>query len=112
MMTKEKSAAAKEALLQELVAELKHLRGLVREVGENFILRREGEIETVISYLDGIPGSRLKHEAPQWLREIRAMKMKPGKGRLKDVKGIDELIDDLTDRVINAQGGSRPKGKG
>jgi hypothetical protein len=34
---------------EELVQELRHLRGLVRETGEQFILRREGEIETIIS---------------------------------------------------------------
>ena len=94
---------AKEALLDELTSELKHLRGLVREVGEHFILRREGEIETLISHLAAVSSGRLKHDAQQWLRDIRTIKLKPAKGRLKDLKEIDELIADLTDSVISAQ---------
>lgn len=89
--------------LDELLGELNLLRGLVREVGEGYILRREGEIETLISYLKSLSSGRLKALAPSLLQEIRRLKLKPAKGRVKDLKGIDELIEDLTDDVINAQ---------
>ena len=98
-----KNRAANGEVLEELAAELKHLRGEVREAGECFVLRREGEIETLISHLAAIPAAKLRSEAPDWLREIRGLRLKPAKGRLKDLKGIGRLIEELTDRIISAQ---------
>src|SRR5689334_12801335 len=100
---KAKSTPGRAAIMEELVAELRHLRGAVREVGEGFILRREGEIEAVISQLETVPTPLLKRESPGWLHEIRGLKLKPAKGRLKDLKEIDELIAAVTDQVITAQ---------
>ncbi len=91
------------AVLEELARELKHLRGLLREAGENFILRREGEIEAIISNLDAVPPGKLRAEAPGLLHEIHSLKVKPEKGRLKDLKGLTELIEILEERVITAQ---------
>jgi hypothetical protein len=95
------------AVLEELVQELKHLRGLVRETGEQFILRREGEIETIISNLAAVPAGKVRSEAPGLLHEIRSLKLKPAKGRIKDLKGLDNLIEELADRVISAQDGKK-----
>ena len=91
------------AVLEELVQELKHLRGLVRETGEQFILRREGEIETIISNLAAVPVGKLRREAPGLLHEIRSLRLKPDKGRIKDLKGLNGLIEELANRVISAQ---------
>jgi hypothetical protein len=91
------------AVLEELTQELKHLRGLVRETGEQFILRREGEIETIISNLAAVPAGKVRSEAPGLLHEIRSLRLKPAKGRLKDLKGLEEVIEELADRVISAQ---------
>ncbi|HEX8959941.1 MAG TPA: hypothetical protein VF775_00050 [Geobacteraceae bacterium] len=108
---KKKSSASRESVMEELVAELRHFRGAVREVGESFILRREGEIEAVISSLETVPTALLKRESAGWLHEIRGVKLKPAKGRLKDLKVIDELIEALTDQVIAAQDGKKGAGK-
>lgn len=89
--------------LQELEQELKHLRAELRETGENFILRREGEIETILSYLASLSRKSVREELPEWLRELHRLKLKPAKGRLKDLKEIDRIIEHLTDRLINAQ---------
>jgi len=106
-MVKEKIAPKKRIsngeALDELTHELKHLRGLVREAGEHFILCREGEIETIISHFAAIPPGKLRAEAPNWLHQIRSLKLKPAKGRIKDLKGIDELIEELAEQVISAQ---------
>lgn len=87
----------------DLIRELNLLRSLVRDVGEGYILRREGEIETLISYLKSLSPAGLKAVVPTLLQEIRSLKLKPAKGRIKDLKGIDELIEDLTDDVMNVQ---------
>ncbi len=86
----------------ELESELKLLRKLVREVGENSILRREGEIEALIGYLGSITPTCLKTKAPSWLKEIRLLKIKPHKGRLKDMKEIDRILAFLLDGIIDA----------
>jgi len=99
-------------LLEELGRELRHLRALVREVGESFILRREGEIEALIGHLATLPPARLRAEAEGWLRGIHGLKTKPEKGRLKDLKGIDRLLDDLAERVATAQEGRTGPGGG
>jgi len=98
-------------LLEELSDQLKHLRRLVREVGESFILRREGEIETLLAYFEALPKAKLKSQGPAWLRQISHLKLKPKKGRLKDLKEIDKSIDELLDGVIAAQEPSKKKGK-
>jgi hypothetical protein len=90
-------------LSDELELELRHLRALVREVGEHFILRHEGAIETIISNLESVPQRRLKAEMPEWLQHIRGLSLKPAKGRLKDLKGIAALIEEVTELVICAQ---------
>jgi hypothetical protein len=101
-----------EAVREELGRELRHLRALVREVGESFILRREGEIEALISNLATVPPAALRSEAAAWVRGLRGLKLKPAKGRLKDLKGIDDLIKDLAERVTSAQEGSKGGGGG
>lgn len=87
----------------ELVGKLKHLRALVREAGENFILRHEGDIETVISSLDALPAGKLRTVAPGLTKDLRKLKVKPEKGRFKDLKELNKLIEELTTRVITAQ---------
>jgi hypothetical protein len=98
--------------LAELELELRHLRVLVREVGDHFILRHEGAIETIISNLECVPQGRLKTGMPAWLQEIRGLRLKPAKGRLKDLKEIVALIEKLTEQVICAQEGRVTKHKG
>jgi hypothetical protein len=95
------------AVREELVQELKHLRSLVREIGEQFILRREGEIEAIISNLTAVPVGKLLSEAPGLLHEIRSLKLKPAKGRMKDLRGLEDVIEKLADRVISAQDGKK-----
>jgi hypothetical protein len=104
---KPKKSAKSCELLEELGRELKHLRGVVREVGENFILRREGEIEAVIASLSGVPASKLSAVASDLLRQLHNLKLKSEKGRLKDLKELDRLVAALADRVMTTQDASK-----
>ena len=97
---------------EELAREFKHLRVLVREIGENYILREEGEIETAITSLEGLTPAKLRGVAPALLAELRKLKVKPAKGRFKDLKELNRLIADLTGRVITAQDRGKGTGKG
>ncbi len=74
-------------LQAELTRELKHLRAVVREVGEACILRREGEVEALIDNLSGIPSGKLRAVANNLLHDLHSLRLKPEKGRLKDSEG-------------------------
>ena len=108
MIAKKKNS---KEVAEALQAELKFLRGMVREVGEGFILRKEGEIETLLGYLAVTPTTNLTGFAPQWLRDVRDMKVKPAKGRLKDLKRLDSLLEELLDCVIDLQEAASPARK-
>jgi hypothetical protein len=97
-----------EELQRELMAELKALRQSVREAAEGFILRKEGEIETLLDYLLKMPHGRLKGVARPWLREAHDMKLKPAKGRMKDLKKIDTLLHDLLTAIVESDGAAEP----
>jgi hypothetical protein len=98
-----KKGGAGDEQLEEFVSELKLLRTMVREVGENFILRREGEIETLLGYTQALPGKELRRRLPEWLGELRRLKLKPRKGRMRDLKEIDRLVEELTAALADAQ---------
>ncbi|HEY5953164.1 MAG TPA: hypothetical protein VIT18_02300 [Terrimicrobiaceae bacterium] len=87
-------------LRQTLLGELRTLRQTVREAGEGFILRKEGEIEALLSYLLEMRPSQVEKFGKSWLRESRDLSIKPTKGRIKDLRRIDSLLEDLLNRVI------------
>lgn len=90
-------------LRQTLFGELRSLRQTVREAGEGFILRKEGEIEALLSYLVGMNPTQVEKFGRTWLRESRDLSIKPTKGRIKDLRRIDDLLGDLLNRVIEVE---------
>ena len=86
--------------LQNLVAELKYLRGIVHDIGENLIIRKEGEIESLMSHLQTLPKSKLRRIGKTWLSEARGLNVKPAKGRLKDLHRVDRLLTSIGDAII------------
>ncbi|HZV82182.1 MAG TPA: hypothetical protein VFF53_08450 [Geobacteraceae bacterium] len=89
--------------LQDLVAELKYLRGIVHDIGENLIIRKEGEIESLISHLQTLPRAKLRRIGKEWLSDARGLNVKPAKGRLKDLHRLDRLLVSLCDAVISCE---------
>lgn len=97
---KKRAAPAKEQPLTTLILELKQLRTVVRETAENFVLSREGEIETMVEFLEGLPDCEARRlDTAPWLRELRYTPLKPEKGRIKDLKRLDGLLASLHDRI-------------
>jgi hypothetical protein len=101
-------------LRQTLLGELRTLRQTVREAGEGFILRKEGEIEALLSYLLEMRPAQVEIFGKAWLRESRDLSIKPTKGRIKDLRRIDALLEDLLNHVIDvdapaAKGPARAK---
>lgn len=95
MKRSEEQQAVRKAVAS-LEAELAHLRTVLREVGETFVANLEAEIvqlgSSVAEMQDSLKDDR---QVSQMVAEIRSLNVKPGKGRRKDFKKIDELVDRL-----------------
>jgi hypothetical protein len=91
----------REALAAELAVELARVRGLLKESGENLLARLDGEIVQLARYLSGqdLPDEKPLLPPPGRLSEMiaraKALKVKPQKGRVKDVGRIAELMKSL-----------------
>jgi hypothetical protein len=86
----------------ELLNALKAMREDLRKVTDGVLLCKEGEIEALSEYLLKMPATKIKDFASPWLRKTRDLKLKPAKGRIKDLKKIDGLLGNLLDSVIEA----------
>ena len=100
MKTSKSKQNSSDELRQTLFEELRSLRQTVREVGESFILRKEGEIEALLNYLLEMRPAQVEKFGRSWLRESRDLSLKPTKGRIKDLRRLDALLEDLLSHVI------------
>jgi hypothetical protein len=97
---KDKAGKRAADVRQELLTELHSLRGTIRDIGEGFILKKEGEIEALTGYLLTMPAGKLKAIAGNWLKESRELAVKPSKGRIRDLKKVNNLLDDLISSIV------------
>jgi hypothetical protein len=106
-MKKKKAAKADqdiEALGEELVAEISTLRIMFRDIISRFQSNLEAEMVWCINYLSAPEDEaqntiKDKHGLEELLKSLRALKLKPQKGKLKDLKKIDAAISLLATRL-------------
>jgi len=80
--------------------ELAHLRALFREVVTSYVQKREAQIERVAELVQELSRSSTSPSEQtaflqQLVDQIRELKVKPRKGRRKDVLRLDALIKEL-----------------
>ena len=92
-----------EDLLEIMGTELKLLRSTLREISAALLMRRESEIETLVGYLATMHPQKVDEIGGEWLKQLRGTTLKPAKGRLKDLKKIDLLLEKLLDLIIDHQ---------
>jgi len=70
-----------------LVLELRRLRAMFAEIAERYVANSEGEIAAVIEAVEGksLPVARVR----KMLEVVRALSVKPRKGRRKDLARIE-----------------------
>ena len=70
-----------------LVLELRRLRAMFTEIAERYVANAEGEIAAVIEVVEGrsLPAARVE----KMLEVVRALSVKPRKGRRKDLARIE-----------------------
>lgn len=94
-------ARAKDAPLQTLAREVAGLRITFREICAKFQLRAEAELAAIQEALDDAhrsadpQGARWDRFARHSLTSIRSTRLRPKKGRLKDLARISRLTTDL-----------------
>lgn len=104
-----KKLQKREDLCAELVQEISLLRDHLATTGQTYVARMDGAIASILCAFDGhgIPGEpeRLPTARVQasMLLALRNLKLKPEKGRLKDLGRIQEVAD-LLSRLM-PQGG-------
>jgi len=98
------SRASVRKTAKTLEAELARLRALVREVGEACLTNLEAEVVQIANDLDAAREELTDDRAlARMVEEVRALRVKPGKGRVKDLKRIDLLIDRLEEILRDVQ---------
>ncbi|MBM3860966.1 MAG: hypothetical protein FJ395_15145 [Verrucomicrobia bacterium] len=85
---------------RELAAALRTLRILVKEVGGNYLAGLQADIARVDRLqADLEPDARRAAELQRMIRRINELDLKPHKGRRRDLKALDKLIEQLTATV-------------
>ena len=92
-----------ESLQSQLASELKALRISVRESAESFMLCKEGEIENLLDNMLKLSPRKLKAAALLWTRELRDLKLKPQKGRIKYLKKLDTILECFANHLIEVE---------
>ena len=101
-----RGAGSRLAKAVEVARELRGLRGAFKESLERFALKVDGLLVEWIRLLEREKASGesrivVPHvkTSNALLKKIRALKLKPGKGRFKDIEAVAELVGDVTDRM-------------
>ena len=102
------TAVDEERLRRELVAELDRVRAELRESIAMFRMRLEGQITQIQDALSSpdlaeeLPDAQARAEALLAMREaIRSLRVKPEKGRRRDLRRFERLIQALCDQVAS-----------
>jgi hypothetical protein len=85
----------------DLVAALKALRLLVKEVGGNYLAGLQAEVahaEQAVATAqdDDAPTGKQLAQMQALLQRVNSLDVKPRKGRRRDVKELDKLITKMT----------------
>jgi len=84
--------------------EIRRLRSLLKEITQAYLVRREGEIAALVSWMDELKlgadddkkdEQRQKRILEEITRLLSSLKIKPEKGRLRDIRRLHNLVDDL-----------------
>lgn len=85
---------------KSLVDELDLLEVLLKQITETYLTRVTGELQKVRSHVynlalqEEIPTEKIK-DIREMLTILRVLQTHPEKGRRKDLKKVDDIIDDL-----------------
>ncbi len=88
-------------LQKELLSELGNLRSIFRDIASRYQTNLEAEMVSCINMLsvseegEKAPALQDKKQLKAMLESVRQLRLKPQKGRLKDIRKIDDTVSDL-----------------
>jgi hypothetical protein len=103
--SKQTKSPARPELAQQVARELAKLRPVLKNIGTALLDRLDGELAGLAHSLnsEGVSGDRpvLPHTPAlsAMLTDIQTLKVKPKKGRLKDLGRIEALLESLSGRI-------------
>lgn len=98
-------AGKKQAAAKALAAEMKVMRSAFKEIVEHFCLRVDSELVEIIRVLEKeqvlneplvLPPAKI---SKLLAKKIRALKLKPNKGKLKDILHVNDLADKIAGKM-------------
>lgn len=93
-------AAKEKEPIESLERQLSELRTTLREVTERFHLRWQAELVTLHDKVRSAKGkSGWKKFSSTSLRQLEELKLRPKRGRLKDLFSIKQFVMDLKERL-------------
>ena len=99
------SKSSRQELARQVSQEVAKLRPIVKDVGTALMDRLDGGLAGLVLSLggEGLHGERPVRPRPPilsaMLADIKALKVKPKKGRVKDLARIEELLESLHERM-------------
>ena len=79
---------------KSLQVEIRRVRSLVKEIAANYVSKLEGRAEDLARIADEV-AMESKEEFQRIIKRFRALNVKPHKGRRKDLRQLEDLIDSL-----------------
>ncbi len=104
---KENKAAARRKAAADLCAEMKKLRAELKEIVKQVSLRIDRRIADTLRILEkkqapgepgNLPGAK---STAQMAKKLRALKIKPGKGKLKDIAHIERMVEKIAEKTAH-----------
>ena len=90
---------------QELLTEIGALRNQLRDIVSRYQANLEAEMVWCINSLsetdiNDLPqAAKDKNELKNMLNQIKSLKLKPQKGRLKDIRKINDIVDKISAKL-------------
>jgi hypothetical protein len=96
--------SAVESARLQVKQEVRRLRSLLKEITQAYVGRREGDIAALVSWIDELKQGegdekkdeqRVKRIIQEISSRLSSLKIKPEKGRLRDIRHLHDLVDEL-----------------
>ncbi|MBI4180032.1 hypothetical protein HY522_11490 [bacterium] len=115
--TRERGAKAGDSIqsasdkLKAVVVEIRRVRTLFKEIASTYVSKMESRVLDLIQQVESLSANpeRMERQVPLMLKCVRDLSVKPAKGRRKDLKKLELLLDELGALAEESQPAPRAK---
>jgi len=96
------SKPSTQASVDELQGRIQHFRRLVRETADHVVLAMEAALLRLCEEAQTIDSAKRRRQfCQEAVRRLSDLKIKPNKGRLRDLRRIDALLAELANELAD-----------